>query len=555
MGDSPAKETSTASEIATDLLKRIVSGGKARRAIEKRATDKISTVALLKEVVQQGRNTRSAKILLPLAKQLFADYPNSPDVLSLYCDVFADQLKPEAHLTLRQRCVSLSPHDTTAIRKLAELHFDQNNIDLAIQTIEAAENSALFEEFLQFKLGYFYALKGRHADAVRMYRNALKKGVTARTCMNLASSLRHLGEYAQSAKFARSTILINPQDSGAYYNYGNLERERGDAPGAARLFRLGECLTPDNRSITWNYSQALMAAGDFAKGFAKYKDRWYFKDFPTRIRYPGVTNVTDLGAVTGRVFLYLEQGRGDNILFARFLKHLQAAVPAGAELTVECFPDLLPLFERSFPGLRFAEYTLKLPEGYDVYFPMFDIALALGESDVSAVDFPYLTPPPVTGRSLPDTGKPKVGLVWAGNPDFVHDKDRSARIDDIAPLFETDAVSYFALQKGIDEGQIEARYPGTHDLAGEIETFDDTAELMMQMDLIVSSCTSTANLAGALGKRGITFVGHSRDWRWMTGSRSDWYPSLKVLQKPRGQTWRDFFHLVRDEIRKEAESL
>ncbi|WPZ36200.1 tetratricopeptide repeat-containing glycosyltransferase family protein [Thalassobaculum sp. OXR-137] len=518
-------------------------------------SDQASVGAILSAVVQRGRASRAHKVLKPLADRLFAAYPNSPVVIQLYCDVFASELAPARHLALRTRCVNLSPHDTTAIRQLADLHFQINDIDTAIRIIEAAEQAGLYEEFLEFKLGYYYALKGRHEAAVAMYFKALRKQVTQRTCMNLASSLRHLGRYEESAASSKRALLMQPQDSGVYYNFGNLERERGDAAGASRLFRRGECLDPKNYSITWNFSQSLMAQGEFVSGFRKYKDRWHFQGFPTRIRYPGITNVTDLSSVSGRLFVYSEQGRGDNILFVRFLNRLTAALPAGTEVTVECFPDLLPLFERSFPSVRFVPYTLKLPDGYDFYFPLFDIARVLGVSDVSDLTFPYLVARQDEALRVPDTGRPKVALTWAGNPDFVHDKDRSARIGDIAPLFDTDAVSYFGLQKGIDEGEIEARYPGARDLSGDLKDFDDTARLMSQMDLIVSSCTSTANLAGALGKRGLVVVGHVRDWRWMTGPHSRWYPSLRILQKPRNQSWRDFYALVRDEIRKEAESL
>ncbi len=555
MGDSPAQAADDLNAIAAEVLNRIVAGARARPTIGERVSDKTTVVALLNAVVERGRATRSAAILKPLADRLVADYPNSPAALRLYADVFASELPPERLLVLRQRCVSLSPHDTYAIRQLAELHFQQNNLDAAIRTIEAAEGAALYEEFLQFKLGYYYALKGQHEPAIRMYGSALRKQVTQRTCMNLASSLRHLGRYDESVAFSKRAMLMQPADSGVYYNFGNLERERGDTPGASKLFRRAECLDPKNYSITWNYSQSLMAEGDFAKGLEKYKDRWHFKDFPTRVRYPSITNVADLSKVTGRLFVYSEQGRGDNILFVRFLKHLGAAVPDHVDLTVECFPDLLPLFQRSFPKFRFVPYTLALPKDYDFYFPLFDIAHTVGAVDVGAIDFPYLLAPQDGGRRLPDTGRPKVGLIWAGNPDFVHDKHRSARVEDVAPLFEDDGLSYFALQKGVDEGRIEALYPGATDLSADLKDFDDTAWLMSQMDLIVSSCTSTANLAGALGKRGLVTTGHVRDWRWMTGARSAWYPSLRIVQKPRNQPWRDFYHLVRDEIRKEADSL
>lgn len=542
-------------EIAAAVLKTVISGQAARQAVDTHVDEHTSPIAVLEDVVQRVRQTQSRDIQQSVTNRLFQSYPNSPVVIELFCDVFAQEVDQLELLSLRRRCVNLSPHNTSAILRLAELLSKNNDLDSAVRVLEAAEDAGLYEEFLQFKLGYFYALKGNHQDAIPMYLRALKKRVTHRSCMNIASSYRHVGRYAESKRYSQRAMLLQPADAGVYYNMANLEREYSHVHDASRLYGRAEVLDPTNFTYKWNYSHALLMEGDFAKGFKKYKERWHYLNFPTRVRYSGITNIINPGTVAGSLFIYIEQGRGDCILFARFLNQLTNAIPTKVEVTVECYEDLLSLFSRSFPKLTFIAYNKELPEGFDFYAPMFEIPRLLNITNVAETAFPYLLANHDIAPRISAPSRPAVGLTWAGNPHFVHDKDRSANLYDLAPLLELPAAQFFSLQKGRDENLIESRFPLVKDLSPELSDFDDTARLMQEMDLVISTCTSTANLAGALGKRGLILVGHAKDWRWMVGPRSDWFPTLRILEKPRTQTWRQFFAIVRDEVRKELEAL
>jgi ADP-heptose:LPS heptosyltransferase len=76
--------------------------------------------------------------------------------------------------------------------------------------------------------------------------------------------------------------------------------------------------------------------------------------------------------------------------------------------------------------------------------------------------------------------------------------------------------------------------------------FQDTAEIVAGLDLVISVDTSVAHLAGAMGKPvWILLPAVSVDWRWMS-ARADtpWYPSARLFRATEAGGWR----AVMDEV-------
>jgi ADP-heptose:LPS heptosyltransferase len=79
--------------------------------------------------------------------------------------------------------------------------------------------------------------------------------------------------------------------------------------------------------------------------------------------------------------------------------------------------------------------------------------------------------------------------------------------------------------------------------------FTDTAAQMRCMDLIVTTDTSIANLAGALGCPTLVLLGFSSDFRWLTDTpRTPWYPTLELLRQPAPGEWDGVLGQVRERI-------
>jgi ADP-heptose:LPS heptosyltransferase len=61
---------------------------------------------------------------------------------------------------------------------------------------------------------------------------------------------------------------------------------------------------------------------------------------------------------------------------------------------------------------------------------------------------------------------------------------------------------------------------------------------MSALDLILTTDTSIAHVAGALGCPTILLLGYNADWRWLRG-RDDcpWYPSFRLARQPDPGDW------------------
>jgi hypothetical protein len=82
------------------------------------------------------------------------------------------------------------------------------------------------------------------------------------------------------------------------------------------------------------------------------------------------------------------------------------------------------------------------------------------------------------------------------------------------------------------------------------EALLDTAALMMNLDLIVTSDTMIAHLAGALGRPTLLALHLVPDWRWLLDRQdTPWYPSVRLFRQRRLGDWRDVFTRIGDEVR------
>ena len=81
------------------------------------------------------------------------------------------------------------------------------------------------------------------------------------------------------------------------------------------------------------------------------------------------------------------------------------------------------------------------------------------------------------------------------------------------------------------------------------DAFIDTAAVMMNLDLVVTSDTSIAHLAGALGRPVWIALRHVPDWRWMLDREdSPWYPTARLFRQRRPGDWDDVAERMATEL-------
>jgi hypothetical protein len=192
------------------------------------------------------------------------------------------------------------------------------------------------------------------------------------------------------------------------------------------------------------------------------------------------------------------------------------------------------------------------PEAFDHWSPLMSLPLIFTphvESIPKRV--PYLAADPAVIRFWQERLAPirpfRVGIHWQGNPDFPKDRFRSIPLRYFEPLARIDGVRLVSLQKGLGREQLASGPPfPILDLNLSLDEihgpFVDTAAILSCLDLVITSDTSLAHLAGALGVETWLAVPSLPEWRWLLGREdSPWYPSLHLFRQNRPGQWADVF--------------
>jgi Flp pilus assembly protein TadD len=343
----------------------------------------------------------------------------------------------------------------------------------------------------------------------------------------------------------RRALALDPTRPEVYHNLGLLYFSLGNYQAAVECFDRSLALLPSNRLVQWDRALALLAGGDFARGFAAYDVRFDLEDpsmgFDRKLR---AVRSVPLPLWQGEdpagrtLYIYAEQGLGDTLQFARFLP---LVAQRGARILFECRAELMRLLA-NFPGVaELRPEGAPLPQA-DFHLPMMSLPHRLG---VTLANLPAQVPyvaAPATGPVLarPSGTRLAAGIVWAGRPQHTNDQNRSLTLDALLALADLAGLTLYSLQKGQRAADIAAigAQALVRDLAPAIQDFADTARLMMQLDVVITVDTSVAHLAGALGRPVFVLLPHTPDWRWMGGREdSPWYPTMRLFRQAEPRDW------------------
>lgn len=374
----------------------------------------------------------------------------------------------------------------------------------------------------------------------------------------LGGALQKLGRLDEAEAALRAAVALAPEEADTYSNLGNLLHDLGKFDAAAAALAEALRLDPEHPGARYNRSILNLTAGRLAEGFAEYTWRW--KGLNRTPMLPGPAWAGE-PAADKTLLLYPDQGAGDFIQFSRFAPI--AAQRAGA-VTLLVSPALFPLFQAfAAPGLTVQSGTWTSDAAaHDLHCPVIDLPHALGVTEDTIPRGPYLAADPALAAAwrsrLSGLRGRRIGLAWAGNPDYPNDRARSMRFAALAPLLQAPDVSFVSLQQGgapwtarpRDAAAARPRDPAAarpldaaagerlHDWTHELTGFADTAALIDGLDLVISVDTSVAHLAGAMGKPVWLLNRYDTDWRWMRDrDDSPWYPAMRIFRQQTPGDW------------------
>jgi hypothetical protein len=322
----------------------------------------------------------------------------------------------------------------------------------------------------------------------------------------------------------------------------------GKTKEAVAAFRRSIELKPDYANAHTNLGMGLLRLGELPKGFDEYEWRWKVPTWPSRPR-SFARPLWDGRPLHGRsILLHTEQGLGDNIQFVRYAPQIQAL---GGRVILACPPRLRRLFQ-TMAGIDLIVTDVGSTVEFDVHAPLLSLPRILGTTinDIPA-EVPYLSAESALVAAWRERlGRRRgyrVGITWQGNPQFKDDDTRSLPLACFVPLARMPGVEIFCLQKEYGREQLTELPDDVHveDLGPELDDLADTAGVMMNLDLVITSCTSVAHLAGALGRPTWVALELVPCWRWLM-DREDcpWYPTARLFRQHGRGEWKDVFRRI-----------
>jgi len=369
---------------------------------------------------------------------------------------------------------------------------------------------------------------------------------------------RSAGEWEAALAAYKRAWQLNPQYAEAYNNQGIAAREMGRYDLAMSSYARALEIDPNSADAHWNRALLRLLLGDYKRGWPEYEWRWKRDETPPRQFAQPMWDGQPLP--NGAILLHPEQGIGDALQFMRYAPLVKARC---ARLIVEVKPQLRALFA-GFQGVdEFVNAGDPLPP-FDVHTPLLSLPGLFGTMlETIPAEVPYLAADSQLverwRNELNQQSGYKIGVVWQGSSLYSRDNYRSAPLAEFGPLAAVPGVQLYSLQKGAGSEQVhDVSFP-VIDLAGRLDHYDvrflDTSAAMLSLDLVVTTDTAPAHLAGALGVPTWLALGTMPDWRWLVGREdSPWYPTMRLFRQPTIGDWRSVFERMAQTLRTRLES-
>ncbi|HUC48122.1 MAG TPA: tetratricopeptide repeat-containing glycosyltransferase family protein [Xanthobacteraceae bacterium] len=418
------------------------------------------------------------------------------------------------------------------------------------------------------------ALK-RHEEALACFEDALACCADYPLAQkNRAASLKSLARHEEALGAFAIILSAQPDDIDALNECGGLLLRLGCPDAAVACYDKAIAIAPDVVELHVNKGTALGAVarfdealqsfaaavaidpqcadahhrsslirlrrGDFKNGWRDYEWRWRTRRAPKvrRVDAPLWRGEQTLQGKT--ILLPAEQGFGDTFHFIRY-------VPLVAALGATVILDVPPPLQEIAAGVAGVASVLAENEPtppVDCYCPLLSLPAAF-QTEVASIpaNVPYIRPSPERLAKwrdrLPQNGRLRIGLCWAGSREHLNDHNRSIAPERFADLFALPNLDFISVQKDVAPAQAEILHRH-HVLAlgHDFENFADTAAVLAQLDLLLSVDTSVAHLAGAMGKAVALLLPFPAEWRWLSDrTRSPWYPTMRLFRQTTAGDW------------------
>ena len=400
--------------------------------------------------------------------------------------------------------------------------------------------------FYFFHIGKSYQDMHDYYNAIKFFDKAIKINTNFIEAYNSKGvSLINIKKYNQAITSLKKILKINPTHLLANINIGKAYLELGKFDEAIEYYANALLKDPKNHFANFGISIAFLTIGNFHQGWKHYKYRLngflISDEFKKNFNKP---LLKELNSIKNKKILVVhEQGLGDTIQFCRYLKLL---LDKEAEVSFLTQPSLCKLISGIDKRVKVFSNFNQITN-YDYYCPLIDLP-QLFKSNINNIPSFNL----YLGSNITDIAKWKnkidrkkfnIGICWEGS-----DKDKSIPIEFFKRLSEIKNVNLISLQKNENFKLKESKKNfelTCFDKLDQNNDFDDTAQIMKLVDLVITCDTSICHLAASMGVKVWLLLKKIPDWRWMMHTKtSNWYPSMELYRQKIDGKWKDVFDEV-----------
>jgi hypothetical protein len=455
-----------------------------------------------------------------------------------------------ADLLLRQ-ILKKKPNHSDSLRLLGVIAALQGKYEIALEKVERAllanpRNGVAYSNKGNILLALNLPLK-----AIEAQKKAIKLSPAyAEAYSNLGNAYQELLDYQLAIDFYKQAIKLEPNNYDFRVNLGNVFWRANLLDHAADIYSAIVQQQPSNADAQYYLAQIKLFLGDFKSGWDGYSWRWLSRINDSQFLKTSKP-LWQGEKFEGCLYVWAEQGVGDQILHASILNDLKAH-PQKKLVSVQ--KKLLPIFKRSFPDYQFIDRESVISEEqFDQHIPIGDLGKLFrqGIEFFSNAKTAYLKADLNLSKSINFDklckNKFKCGLSLKSSNKILG-SGKSMPLIALSKVLELESLEFINLQHGdVSKELQEVKVDLDIDIHNfkELDLYENlehVLSLIESCDIILTTSNSTAHMAGALGKEVLLLLPLSfgKFWYWHdVDNLSIWYPSVKIFKQRIQGDWTD----------------
>ena len=509
---------------------------------------------LLKEI----KNYKGALGAYSNAVKLNPKNPNNYNNLGILYEQVNDSNKA---ISAYKQAVKVDGNFSKAINNIGVILYKQKKYQEAVDVFSIA---------LKVDKDYheIHSNKGACLNKLKKYDEAIEELNLAIKYMpkhggaytNLGNVYYKQDKYKDAIKNHEKSIELEPNGANAHSNLANAFKQLGYTQKAITSYKKAIELDPNFTNAKFDLATTYLMNEDFLDGFKQYENRFLkdemrshivkYKDIYTAPMFDGTLDIKDK-----TLLVHSEQGYGDSIQFIRYACVLKEKY--SCKVIISTRKELVELF-KNLDGIDEVVYREDKTPIFDYQVALLSLpyVFKMKTSKDIPLDEPYLkyNNEYKELKIQKKKGIINIGINWSAS---VTGESYDGKVFDLKylePLMKHNKINVYTLQIGEEAKDIQKNgyEKDIIDLTQHIKSFDHTAYLISQLDLVISSDTSVAHLAGALNKEVWIPLQKMPDWRWgKKGEKSIWYKSAKLFRQKTVRQWDSVFQSIYAKMSKQ----